>query len=696
MNNSEISRWSECMASLPDKQFFNIIRLYLGEVKTPYNKQRLVSQLASFIRNESNLQHLVAYLDEFDIQVLTAISIIPRVTQEILLDFFTGTYDGSELFGEIINLKERLIIYGEKDEYSSKQYLFINPFLHETLQSFLKIGNILKPGNCVYYSMEDSFAISPNFLAAFISYFKIRGISCKADGTIKKFDLNHLEEIFPGKSKCIQLLMNAFTNIGLCFEGSKSFELDIPLLKVFAELPQIQQYAFLCAASVSRFSREGLRKEAQLLIDCFSQIPESGYTRTTILRLTFLTGTFSEDGKSVSGKSRFTKMLESARASASSIDELQSASILDRMIDSAVEFGLLQKVGKDENGEEIFKSGELIPLAEDSGNLPKVINLDSTSTVTLMPGLSLKTLLPFTSFLLIKKCGVVTEFEVTRQSISCSFDDGWTPDLIFEELKKYSYYDIPQNLRINIQDWYSSYSAATLYRGYILKVADSNITLVENNPNIKKFIQEKLTDGIYLLNIPVTEDISDFISLSGMEFLGNVKTSSSQNEVRTLPELNSSRRSTSVRSLTQNPAEEKVTVSLAKAAELLSGLKTSVEKMTLNPQQKEFLMNRISNRLILSESQLTPASIRIEILEADGMDFAGKIHLIETAMKEEDLLEVTLPGVKNRSEYFTIIGTPLQVSRQLDEAVMRLQVEPTRNIEVILVGTITHLRRIHS
>ena len=54
MNENEINSWKEAFSSLPDKQFFNTVRLYLGEVKTPYNKQRLTEQLAGFIRKEEN------------------------------------------------------------------------------------------------------------------------------------------------------------------------------------------------------------------------------------------------------------------------------------------------------------------------------------------------------------------------------------------------------------------------------------------------------------------------------------------------------------------------------------------------------------------------------------------------------------------------------------------------------------------
>ena len=55
MNDNEILKWQEAISSLPDKQFFNTMRLYLGEIKTPYNKQRLTQQLAAFIKREENL-----------------------------------------------------------------------------------------------------------------------------------------------------------------------------------------------------------------------------------------------------------------------------------------------------------------------------------------------------------------------------------------------------------------------------------------------------------------------------------------------------------------------------------------------------------------------------------------------------------------------------------------------------------------
>ena len=123
--DNDISHWQEAFASLPDKQFFNTMRLYLGEIKTPYNKQRLTEQLASFIRKEEILTSILTLLDTFDVKVLTAISLIPNATQETLVNFFHTEYSITEIYAEIINLIERLVIYKEKSD-TGKEFIKIN------------------------------------------------------------------------------------------------------------------------------------------------------------------------------------------------------------------------------------------------------------------------------------------------------------------------------------------------------------------------------------------------------------------------------------------------------------------------------------------------------------------------------------------------------------------------------------------
>ena len=78
----EAAAWEQSISSLSDSKFFEIVRLYLGEVETPYNKQRLIEQLAGFLKNESNSKSIISLLDEFDVEILTALWFIPNASKK--------------------------------------------------------------------------------------------------------------------------------------------------------------------------------------------------------------------------------------------------------------------------------------------------------------------------------------------------------------------------------------------------------------------------------------------------------------------------------------------------------------------------------------------------------------------------------------------------------------------------------------
>ena len=72
------------LSSLPDEKFFYVMRLYLGEIKTPYNKLKLIEQLASLIRNKTSLERIISFLDETDVKILTFKPIHPFFSITIL------------------------------------------------------------------------------------------------------------------------------------------------------------------------------------------------------------------------------------------------------------------------------------------------------------------------------------------------------------------------------------------------------------------------------------------------------------------------------------------------------------------------------------------------------------------------------------------------------------------------------------
>ncbi|MBR2107689.1 MAG: helicase-associated domain-containing protein [Treponema sp.] len=691
-----MNHWADAFEAMPEEQFFKLIRLYLGEVQTPYNRQRLISQLASFIKNAENTQSILSYLDKKDITFLTAIYLIPNVSQQTLLDFFSGI-GISDFYATLSNLSERLIIYSTKDKYSDNVCYHINPILFEPLKPYLSIESIFPEHKIENHFVEDSFCLSQNFLAAFISYIRINKIGCKNDGTIKKNDFTKLEEIFLEQICYLQLLVNAFLNLSLLKDDGKSFILNNSRIEEFAKLSQFEQYSLLCVASYCHFSREGLRKYAQLLMNVLNSIPEEGFSAKEVLRLLVLASTQKENKSSFGTKSRFSQILEQTKIKEQSENSNQesnvSANLFEVMIESAISFGLLTFSGTTENGTKIYKKNKLPELIPITDNIPKVLNIDSSFTVTLMPGLSLDSLLPLLSFISIKKSGIVTEFEITRQSISVGFDEGWNPNSIFSELEKFINYDLPQNLKINVLEWYKSYNSARLFSGYVLKVTDSNIAIAENNPKIKKYIKEKLAEGIYLLDISIDSDIKTFIKDSGLDFLGKIQQAEPSLENLSFPKLFEN--PSVLISLEETlKSSNKKTLNVKESHQKITKLEELVKQKEISQQQKESLLYKISNRLILSENQLNSTSIRTEILEADGMDFAGKNHLIEVAIKEDDMMELTFPS-GNSSGFFTIVGKPLKIVKKVGESIVEFQCEPSKEIENFLISKITHLKRIH-
>ncbi len=693
---NSMNHWADAFEAMPEQQFFKLIRLYLGEVQTPYNRQRLISQLASFIKNAENTQSILSYLDKKDITFLTAIYLIPNVSQQTLLDFFSGI-GISDFYATLSNLSERLIIYSTKDKYSDNVCYHINPILFEPLKPYLSIESIFPEHKIENHFVEDSFCLSQNFLAAFISYIRINKIGCKNDGTIKKNDFTKLEEIFLEQICYLQLLVNAFLNLSLLKDDGKSFILNNSRIEEFAKLSQFEQYSLLCVASCCHFSREGLRKYAQLLMNVLNSIPEEGFAAKEVLRLLVLASTQKENKSSFGAKSRFSQILEQTKIKEQSETSNQesnvSANLFEVMIESAISFGLLTFSGTTENGTKIYKKNKLPELIPITDNIPKVLNIDSSFTVTLMPGLSLDSLLPLLSFISIKKSGIVTEFEITRQSISVGFDEGWNPNSIFSELEKFINYELPQNLKINVLEWYKSYSSARLFSGFVLKVTDSNIAIAENNPKIKKYIKEKLAEGIYLLDISIDSDIKTFIKDSGLDFLGKIQQAEPSQESLSFPKLFENPSVLISLEETLKSSNKKI-LNVKESHQKITKLEELVKQKEISQQQKESLLYKISNRLILSENQLNSTSIRTEILEADGMDFAGKNHLIEVAIKEDDMMELTFPS-GNSSGFFTIVGKPLKIVKQVGESIVEFQCEPSKEIENFLISKITHLKRIH-
>ena len=143
MVKNEIESWREYFLRLSDKQFLTLMRLYLGKVKTPYNKQKLIENLEAFLRREETKKNILALLSDADTQVLCAIKFIPGATLSKLQEFFKAELFCEALEDILRELKARLLIYEQPVAYGLSKALKINPFLAPALDDALRLEELI-------------------------------------------------------------------------------------------------------------------------------------------------------------------------------------------------------------------------------------------------------------------------------------------------------------------------------------------------------------------------------------------------------------------------------------------------------------------------------------------------------------------------------------------------------------------------
>ena len=221
------------------------MRIYLGEIHTPFNKDKLIEQLSSIFRKEENKNTIISYLSEFDKKIITAISFIDKCTQQKLIDFFKSEYFLSDIYSELINLNERLIIYSYKDSDTGETFIALNPILEDHLACAAELSLLFPAPSFIQKNFNPQFSISPSFIAAFYSYLLENPGMCKNNTEIKKRDAERLSEIFTGHYDCVQLLLASFFNLGLIKFGEKDIFADTKKFEKFAQLEEIKQYAYI-------------------------------------------------------------------------------------------------------------------------------------------------------------------------------------------------------------------------------------------------------------------------------------------------------------------------------------------------------------------------------------------------------------------------------------------------------------------
>ena len=114
-----------------------------------------------------------------------------------------------------------------------------------------------------------------------------------------------------------------------------------------------------------------------------------------------------------------------------------------------------------------------------------------------------------------------------------------------------------------------------------------------------------------------------------------------------------------------------------------------LKSMELDDEQRESLELRIEHKVIVNPEQLNSGILRIEKIQAGAMDFAGKIYIIEQALKNEENIEIKFD--KNGK---SILGKPINIRKTIDDSFIQIKLIPEDKIREFSLGKASFVKRI--
>ncbi|MBR0154952.1 MAG: helicase-associated domain-containing protein [Treponema sp.] len=710
--------WREYFVRLEEDRFFEIMRMYLGEIKTPYNKQKLIENLEGFFRNRENLTTIKSFLSDQELEIISAIIFIPDATEDKLVSFFDGTYTYSFLYEILENLEERLIVYRryQSDGFKNVPSVYkLNPHLESALSDLINISRLL-PQIKFSKSASDRTLISPEFIFCFISYAIEYPNMAKQDGTLKKYTMENAEQFFGKDIDRLQILYSAFLNIGIFKDNGKNINIDWSKLNRFAELSFVEQAAYIVVASQGHFSRTALWTQAQIFIDTLKNLGNEFFTRELFLRTGFLVSAQPQKEVEEEGGSRFARILREGRQKIGSDSaaggaargagnhagnaalSMTAAGGIERCFDAALTLGIILKSGiaeesrskKDGALKDVYKVSEIFDLRfKDSSALKEMLSIETAMQVSLMPGFELKDFIDLMKFLTLKRFDTVSTFAITRKGIMNGFDAGLDSEKITQILKERTLYDVPESLVIQIDEWSKSYSSASFYKGFVLKLDGKAALLAEHNSVLSEHIHTVIAPGVYLLDVDNDEEAVQILKESSLDFIGRVKTASSENQSAGFGKLDLKGKILNDKTGLESPKE---IVERRDVQSIEEKLYEALKSLDIDEQQRESLELRIEHKVIVNTSQLNTSILRLERVNASGMDFSGKIYVIEQAYKNHELIEM-----KFGNDDIIVRGYPVGIQPRKDnDTTVHIHLEKENIVREYSIGKAKSVRRIRN
>jgi hypothetical protein len=621
--------WKATLLTVSDSAFFEIMRNYLGDLRTPFNKHDLIARLDAFLRDESVTRGIASLIDAEEAKIVTAIAMLDGPTLAELHRFELGGGNYADLHYAILNLEDRLVIYEDEDGR-----LWVTPHLAETLG-----GSVIHPGR-LFPSVPVEEAgpglpwLGDVFLVSLLSFLLEEPELFRSDGELRKRAEAELSARFPqvfgdaAGNRRWAIVVSMLESLGLAVRSDSKLLPRHGAWRELADLPRESRLNFCWSCALQSLGWGGDRG-AERLAGLLEALPgDRALSADAIRRL----------------------------ISYSSADETASD---DEILEVLCDLGLL--VERDEGW--YHRNSHLDELFGSGRDGESACILQPNFELTVKPWIDLDVGVTVAYISELVQFDTYPRFEITKTSVSRALAGGFDTATLRDEIRALAGDSLPQNIRFSIEDWSREYESIQLYEGTVLVVDEARRHLIDHSDEVQGYVHRKLAEGVYLMR----EGYETALVNAGVELVPQVQRV-------TVSRGGGHRWAKSLRHF--HPQRLPVRIETSEPPSLADGsqkldLKEQIESSSLNADLKDDLRQRLKRKLIVHPDQVSTANSRREKVEARGLDYLGKVKLIQQT-------------VSSKSYHLEV------VARDKKGAPLRYLVRPSRvdktGKELLLVG----------
>jgi hypothetical protein len=208
---------------------------------------------------------------------------------------------------------------------------------------------------------------------------------------------------------------------------------------------------------------------------------------------------------------------------------------------------------------------------------------------------------------------------------------------------------------MSLKTWENEYSSIELHQGVVLTVRENRRALIEHDPKIQRLVQQVLAPGVYLVGPENIDSLRSALGAAGVEMVPRLAPAGTQPEFSdefpealSQPSLFDAGPGVDPRQHhgheTKNGRGTKGRIASGGAgdtshrdafdgADLIEELRNGLQRIDASDDKREEIAVRIDRKLILVPEQMDPSIVRAEKAEARGLDYVGKVRLIEQSLR---------------------------------------------------------------